>query len=118
MSGRIDWGGTDRIVIQNMQRYERRVYEAIRYVADYFAPVLENYAKANAPWVDRTGNARASLHAFKRELSEAVVELYLAHGMDYGIHLERRFQGRYAIILPTLQAHYPQVGQMLREIFS
>lgn len=115
---RVDWGGTDRVVIANMARYEQRVIEAINAVADYFAPVLESYAKQNAPWTDQTGAARATLHGFKVELAKEVVAIYLAHGMDYGIWLEVRFQGAYSVILPTLESHYGEITKMLKDIFS
>lgn len=115
---RIDWGGSDRIVIRNMDLYSQRVVQAIHAVAEYWAPVIESYAKQNAPWVDRTGNARQTLHAFKRELARETVALYLAHGMEYGKYLELRFQGRYAIVLPTLEAHYGEIAKMLKGIFS
>jgi hypothetical protein len=118
MTARIDWGGTDQIVIQGMRRYEQRVYDAINAVADYFAPVLENYAKDNAPWTDQTGDARQTLRGFSQQLARDIVAIYLAHGMDYGIFLELKNQAAYAIILPTLEAHYGEVTRMLREIFS
>lgn len=118
MSGRIEWGGTDRIIIQGMRDYEQRVYDAINYVADYFAPVLEEFAKSNAIWVDRTGAARQTLHGFKVELAKDIVAIYLAGGVDYQIFLELKNQGRYAIILPTLEAHYGEITSMLRQIFS
>jgi len=118
VSGRIDWGGSDRIVIQGMRNYEAKVYEAIQAVADHFAAQFETYAKDNATWTDQTGNARQTLRGFKEELAKDVVAIYLAHGMDYGKFLELANQGRYAIILPTLQNHYAAINQMLREIFS
>ncbi len=118
MTSRIDWNGSDQTITRGMRNYTDKVYEAIRAVAEYFAPVLESYAKENASWIDRTGNARQTLHAFTEDLSREAVALYLAHGMDYGKFLELRFSGRYAIILPTLEAHYGAVGDMLRSIFS
>lgn len=118
MSGRVDWGGTDRVVLANMTRYGERVIEAINAVADYFSAVVETEAKTGAPWTDRTSNARQTLSGFKVELAKDVVAIYLAHGMDYGIFLETMGQGKWAIILPTLEANYTPIMQMLRDIFS
>ncbi len=116
MPARIEWSGDD-VVRANMAAYGQRVQAAKLAVANYWAPVLEAYAKENAPWTDRTGNARQALHSFVRELSSDTVALYLSHGMSYGVFLELRWAGRYAVILPTLQQHYGAVAQMLRDIF-
>ncbi len=115
---RVEWDGSldemgDRIVT-----YGEQVLDAVRRIAEYFEPVLESYAKQNAPWRDRTGNARQSLHTFTRNLAEEAVALYLAHGMDYGIWLEVRWSGKYAIIWPTLEAHLEAISAMLHEVFS
>jgi len=113
---RINWSGTSQMG-QNMRRYKRLVLHAIKQVANYWAAVFENYAKSEAPWTDRTGNARQNLHTFIEELSGDTVRLYLSHGMDYGIYLETRYAGRYEIIMPTIRRHLPQIRQMLQGIF-
>lgn len=113
----IEWRG-DEEVLRRMREYERKVLEAVKAVADYFAPIVEQYAKDNAPWTDRTANARQSLHAFTQILAEGVVALYLSHGVNYGVSLELAHQGRYAIILPALEAHYEPISRMLKGIFG
>lgn len=74
-------------------------------VAEYaknLAEDIKRYAQDNAPWDDRTGDARAGLdtqvdhHGFR-------VDIYLFHTVDYGIWLEIRWGGIYAIIIPTLE---------------
>ncbi|MDQ7034353.1 MAG: hypothetical protein Q9P01_05810, partial [Anaerolineae bacterium] len=58
------------------------------------------------------------LHAWVDELSNDTVRLYLSHGLvDYGIYLETKYAGRYAIIWPTIQRHLPEIQKMLQEIF-
>ena len=116
-SGGIVWTGTVGDLVEATADYERRVMAAVEAVANYFAPVLESHAKATAPWQDRTGNARQGLFSVV-EVARDVVNLYLAHGMKYGLWLEVKYSGRYAVILPTLQAHYQAVGNMLRGIFG
>jgi len=116
-SVRIQWSG-DREVRLRMDQYGRDVSRTIHRVAQYWQPVLEAYAKDHAPWTDRTGNARQSLHTFIEELSADTVALYLAHGVDYGVHLETMGAGKYSIIAPTLRAHYSQIADMLRGIFG
>lgn len=125
---RVSWSGDERVK-QNMRRYGEEVKRAEREVALFFAGKIEQDARENAPWTDRTGNARQSLRAYvnddvpptypdPQDLARDVVALYLSHGMDYGVYLEARWQGRYAVIMPTLQRYYPEIKKMLREIFS
>lgn len=49
---------------------------------------LEDYAKQYASWTDRTGHARQSLHGGVDAHGDRYV-LYLSHGMEYGILLEK-----------------------------
>lgn len=63
----------------------------------------ENYMKVNAPWKDRTTNARNGLAARYVGSEKSVHEMVLFHQVDYGIWLEIRNDGEYAIILPTVQ---------------
>jgi hypothetical protein len=72
-------------------------------------PVIETWMKQNAPWTDRTGNARQTLHNELEQVINVMVELILAHGVDYGIHLETKFGGRYAIIGPALDHFIPLI---------
>jgi len=69
---------------------------------------VEDYAKDNAPWTDRTGDARAGLTAeVSRDGDAIVMELY--HTVDYGLWLEVIQNGEYAIIMPTLEAMAPEI---------
>lgn len=71
---------------------------------------LETYAKLNAPWGDRTGAARDGLNASVYfENGEVVLEL--AHAVSYGLWLEIKNDGEYAIIMPTLEALGPEIIQ-------
>jgi hypothetical protein len=103
---------------QGITDYERRVNQAVYQVGQYWAAVFESHAKENAPWEDQTSNARASLHAFVEQLSDDTVRVYLSHGMDYGIYLETKWQGKYAIIWPTIERHLEEIRLMLQRIFG
>ena len=77
-----------------------------------FAKRVEQYAKDNAKWDDRTGDARSGLTALgQQRLSTYTITLF--HTVDYGIWLEVRWAGKYAIILPTIQAMGPE---LMREL--
>jgi hypothetical protein len=58
--------------------------------------------KSNAKWTDRTGNARQGLNA-DVQVSTNNVAIVLYHTVPYGVFLEVRWGGRYAIILPAMQ---------------
>lgn len=68
---------------------------------------IEGYAKDNAPWEDRTGDARAGLST-KVENDDGLITLTLFHTVDYGLWLEVIQSGRFAIIMPTLEAMGPK----------
>ncbi|MCA1800474.1 MAG: hypothetical protein LC687_04985 [Actinobacteria bacterium] len=67
-----------------------------------------DHAQAEAPWEDRSGTARDSLftHVYQEG---AEVYLQLAHGVEYGKWLELIQNGRFAIIMPTLEHFAMQV---------
>lgn len=111
----ITWDTSD--LFAGMARYEQRVKDTIRQVAQFWQVKFEKYAKENARWKDQTANARQSLHAWVEELAHDTVALWLSHGVDYGIYLETRYAGRYAIIWDTIEAHLNQIRQMLQDIF-
>lgn len=69
---------------------------------------LESWMRANAPWEDRTGEARRQLDAFTTP-SAAKVWLTVAHGVEYGVYLETLHQGRFAILWPALRMNWPLI---------
>lgn len=75
---------------------------------DRFVDEVQEYAQSNAPWADRTGEARASLQAEVVTEGDSVL-LILSHGVDYGEWLETIQSGRYAIIMPTLEHYAAQI---------
>lgn len=114
---RVTWEGVDGIQAA-LDDYGRKIHQAAYDIADYFAPVLETYAKENAVWTDRTANARQTLRGWADELGNDAAVLYLAHGMEYGKWLELRWSGRYAILWPTIEAHLSEITAMLQQVFG
>lgn len=72
------------------------------------AQFVLDYAKETAPWGDRTGAARAGLEVDVYE-ENGNVELALFHTVDYGLWLEVIQSGRFAVIMPTLEALAPLI---------
>lgn len=86
---------------KNIAGVDKRARNAITAVMKYYPARITRYMKDNAPWTDRTGNARNGLYCQLRRPSENVWELILGHSVPYGIYLETRWSGKYAIIQPT-----------------
>lgn len=110
-----------------VERYGDRVLTAVAGIAQYVATQMQNQAQADAPWTDRTGNARTGIFGTSEaDFGARVVTIYLSHGatIDYGIWLELAGgeggmgAGKYAIIMRTMQSHYEPLMQMLNDIFK
>lgn len=107
-------------LIPGVEDYAERSRTAVHAVAEFIAQKMQNESRENAPWTDRTGNARSGLFATAEAAAKDVVTVYLSHGhtVFYGKWLEVRFSGKYAIIWPTIEANLPVVERMLKSIFS
>jgi hypothetical protein len=90
------------------RQYMMAVNAGVEAIAMKWAPTIQNWMRDNAPWTDRTGNARQSLHTEVLNLTNEIV-LALAHGVEYGVQLELGFSGRYAIIGPALDEFYGKI---------
>lgn len=82
----------------------REIDAAVAAVFEYYATRAESAMREGARWQDQTGNARAGLGATAVHVPLLRHELVLFHGMPYGIWLEVRWAGKYAIIGPVMQA--------------
>lgn len=74
---------------------------ALRGVMQYHEPQVEAYMKANAPWTDRTTNARNGLGA-KAFVDDRNHGIIVFHSVPYGIWLEVANNGKYRILVPTI----------------
>lgn len=82
--------------------------KAVGEVLERSAQEVQEYAQSNAPWDDETGAARDGLSA-EAESDGFQHSITLFHTVDYGIWLEIRWNGRYAIIMPTIEHMGPIV---------
>ena len=79
-----------------------RIDAAVDLVFDRYEVESESYARTNAPWTDRTGNARNGLFAQHDKEEMVRHELTVYGTMPYTFWLEVKWSGKYAIIGPTL----------------
>lgn len=107
---KIIWDRGSHRLAENLRTGPAKVHRAAVVTAHRMAPEVESYMKVNAPWTDRTGNARNGLAARAYEAGDEV-GIVLYHQVSYGIWLEVRWSGRYAIINPTIDVMGPKVMQ-------
>jgi hypothetical protein len=82
--------------------------------AKLIAPRAQGWMRNNATWIDQTGNARNGLFAtVQTATNEVAIVLY--HSVPYGIWLEVRWSGRYAIINPAIQYWGPKYFALLAQ---
>lgn len=79
------------------------------------AEAMEEYAKARAPWRDRTTDARKGLYGYADRVEDNAFIAGVAHAqtVDYGIWLETRWNGKFAIIAPTQAAFASKAGDII-----
>lgn len=99
---RIVW--TRDTLTPGIQQMPSKIRQAVGAKFRTQAPKVQSYMKRNASWNDRTGAARNGLQAEfigDRHIERQAIRLF--HGVTYGIYLETRFAGKYAIIVPALR---------------
>lgn len=95
----------------NLKKLLPVIDAAVDLAFDTYEPIAETYMRANAPWTDRTANARNGLRAVHEKEPMVEHRLILFHTMPYGLWLEVRWSGRYAIIGPTMFHLAPQLTE-------
>jgi hypothetical protein len=100
------------------QAYMSAIHMGVFSIIQRWAPEIENWMKQNAPWTDRTGNARQTLHTEIDDVVNTMVKLTLAHGVNYGIFLELCNAGRYAIVNPALDHFAPKIWSDVQRMLS
>lgn len=102
---------------KSAKHLDQKLDRAIRGVCRYWDGRVEGAMKVGAPWTDRTGNARNGLAAFSGKTARGHA-IFLTHSVDYGIFLEVKQGGKYAIILPTIKEYAPKVMGTLNKILN
>ena len=99
----------------NFKAVENKVRAAIGVFADTAAKQMEREAKDNAPWEDRTSNARNSIRGeFGWKGDKAIITL--SGNMDYSIYLELANEKKHAILAPTIQRNAPEILRAYRKL--
>jgi len=82
-----------------------------------YANDAEQMAKQNAPWEDKTGDARKLIKGIVIN-EEDVIGFGISHRVEYGKYLERDGDGKYAILKPTIEALRSKYFELARKVFG
>lgn len=102
----------------NLKKVNSVVQSAIKVGVGVNATKAETWMKSNAPWTDRTSNARNGLTARPVFDSPDQAKIVLSHGVPYGIWLEVRWGGRYAIVGPAVEYWSPITMQFISKLIA
>lgn len=114
-SAGIVWQSSPADMAERVRAYGERLVAAVVRLAEEWTSRLLAEMRQTAPWTDRTGAARRSLIGRVRRIAAGAV-LILGHGVSYGIYLERRWAGRYAIVIPTIQRNLAAIMASLQQL--
>ena len=116
MSGcSISWNTKD--VLNKIQSIQQRTRPALQIIADSAVKAMERYAKNNARWTDRTGNARQRLKGQTRWEESALIAA-ITHNVDYGIWLELCHEKKYAILEEALNSQAQNLLDAYQQFLS
>jgi len=137
----IHWVTPPEKIIDGLDAYHKKAMVAIHAVATRWGQDVQNQARANAPWQDRTANARTGiffvvdgfgLPPIVGEMSESAM-MYMSdvvaisgdaenlvvavgHTVFYGKFLE--VSGKWAIIMSTIQGNLKNLNAQLQQLFA
>lgn len=89
-------------LVTGLNAFDSRMDLAVRMLAEQGAIQLQNFARENRKWTDRTGQARQRLHGYVGTIPNGY-RIHLAHGVDYGLWLELAHEKRFAIIPQSIE---------------
>lgn len=117
MSRRSGINMNTRELSANLDKFNERANKGVAAAFEYQAPKSEARMKTGARWTDRTGNARGGLYTATSHTGN-LHTLLLSHTMAYGIYLEVRFSGRYAIVTPEIRLAAADLQRLIGKLLA
>lgn len=142
MSTGFTWVVSPDVIAKGLEDYGQRAMVAIQAAANYWGQDIQNQARQEARWEDRTGAARGGLFfavdgfgmspitgevtaEAKAEMSDVAVEsgsadtliITLGHTVFYGKYLELSNGGRYAVVMSTMESNLSMLERLVKDIF-
>jgi hypothetical protein len=92
---------------------------AILMKAQQGANKMQNYAKQNKRWTNRTGHAVQRLVGYVEKFSGFTkIRINISHGVDYGKWLELAHEQKYAILNETVQKTSKEILGMFSNLMG
>lgn len=105
----------EETIKKNIVAYGQTVLDGVDDAAHQIAREGKEFMQANAPWTDRTGRARRYLRGYvTKRATETTVTFSHGSTIDYGIWLEVKNGGRYAIVGPTFRLFSNEYMRLLK----
>jgi hypothetical protein len=97
-------------ISRNIDALRARLLHQASAAADESGHLLTSYAKAIAPWTDRSGHLRGDI-AFDTEVSTAAARITISHSKTYGPFVEAgtRRSRPYPSLWPSVAANTDRV---------
>lgn len=98
--------------LRRMTEIQQRTLYACLVYGRAAADKMVQDARLHRRWEDHSHMAKDSLNGGARQVSPARVRVELAHGVHYGVYLEKvhfRHKGTLAILEPTVQKLAPEI---------
>lgn len=111
----IVWRSSPADMAKRVETYKRNLLAAVFRLAQEWAKQMADEMRATHPWINQTGEAERKLFGRAFRLVAGAV-IAIGHGVDYGIYLERRWSGRYAVVMPTIQRNQAQIMKNLQAL--
>lgn len=106
-----------RSLLSGLAEMEIKTKASLGLYADTVSKKMENHAKTNYNWTDRTYQASRKLKG-SWQWQGNVIRVELSHGVDYGVWLEFCNEKRYAIIKPTIDFISPSAIKGLENLLK
>ena len=96
--------------------FGKRLPEVIETIVDANFIEAVGYAQSNAPWTDRTGDARKSID-YRNLSTKDKISFWLIMQVYYGVYLELANGGKYRILVPTMTIYEVKIKKYLGKIW-
>ena len=101
MARAFTWEGAT--LSRNLKTFPMKLERAVVGAVEFHSTKAEAWARVSARWTDRTSNARNGLFTKTVHVPFVSHSIVVAHTVPYGVWLEVRWSGRYAVIIPTVK---------------
>ena len=105
-------------VVNNIEILDDRLHTATLVICDTVARQMENYAKNNRRWTDRTTNARRGLRGRAYWQDNQNIVTAVMHSVNYGVWLELAHNKKYAILEESVRANIEELNRALATLFG